>query len=358
MLDNSFAGGIELAPLADGNLTCPQDGAPATRKSWIDARRRLRNRKQRNNGCRFRLPATDQAKPAQGAHSTAAASPVKQLAGCLFIFCSAACFYLSTATIRWAHRNVSLAPAFFVFVRFVLGFALVNIILAVKRQPLRAKRYDLLIGRAVANSIAVYCFYMAVSKTSLAEGNVLNMTYPVFVVVFSWIFLKTQRDLFTSLGALAAFGGIWLILARGTMHISWVHLWGLASGISASFAIIFLNLSRQHHDTQTVLFYLFGLGTILTYAAFPHAIFWPNRLEAYYLVLCSVLAIAGQYCITFGYRYVTAVEGGIISSSRILLAATLGPVIASDPALSVRGWIGAAIIFAVNVLLALSKRKR
>jgi hypothetical protein len=65
----------------------------------------------------------------------------------------------------------------------------------------------------------------------------------------------------------------------------------------------------------------------------------------------------GQYCITFGYRYVTAVEGGIISSSRILLAATMGPFIAADPFLDYKGWLGAGLIFLVNVALAWRKSK-
>jgi drug/metabolite transporter (DMT)-like permease len=287
-----------------------------------------------------------------------AESKTRQILGCFLVFSAAALFYFSTATIRWASGHVALEPAFFVFVRFVSGFVLVNIILLIKRQPLRAKRYDLLAGRAVANTIAVYCFYTAVGKTTLAEANILNMTYPVFVAIFSWLVLKQQRDAIMTAGALAAFVGIWLVLARGPMMLSRLHLWGLASGISAAWAIIFLNVSRRYHDTQTVLFYLFGLGAILTYAAFPSAIFWPDRDEAYYLALCSGFAIAGQYCITFGYRYVTAVEGGIISSSRILLAAILGPFIAADPLLQLKGWFGAAVIMGVNIVLAVRKARK
>jgi hypothetical protein len=105
------------------------------------------------------------------------------------------------------------------------------------------------------------------------------------------------------------------------------------------------------------LFYLFGIGSIITYGAFSNAIHWPDRDEAYYLALSSGFAIMGQYCITFGYRYVTAVEGGIISSSRILLAATLGPFIATDPFLDLRGWLGAGLIFMVNAALAWRKSR-
>lgn len=119
-----------------------------------------------------------------------------------------------------------------------------------------------------------------------------------------------------------------------------------------------LNLIRRYHDPQTVLFYLFGLGAVFTYAASPSAVFWPNLTEACYLALCSGLAIAGQYCITVGYRYVTAMEGSIVSSSPILLAAVLGPQIAVDPALVLRGWIGAAFIMGVNILSVLRKSRK
>lgn len=282
---------------------------------------------------------------------------LKQSAGCILVFVAAACYYLSTVVIRKADNHVDLAPAFFVFVRFFLGFTIVCASMLIKGHRLKPKRYDLLIGRAVANGVAVYCFYTAVAKTTLAQANILNMTYPIFVALLSWILLKKQRDLTTTIGAVTAFAGIYLILGQGPLHFGWLHLWGLASGISASFAMIFLNLSRRYHDTETILFYLFGIGSILTYAAFSHAIHWPGPLELYYLALSSGFAIMGQYCITFGYRYVTAVEGGIISSSRILLAATMGPFIAADPFLDLKGWMGAGLIFMVNAALAWRKSK-
>jgi drug/metabolite transporter (DMT)-like permease len=280
---------------------------------------------------------------------------IKQTAGCILVFAAAAFYYLSTVVIRRAHSQLSIAPAFFVFVRFFLGFVIVCASMLLRRRRLNPRRYDLLIGRAVANSAAVYCFYTAVAKTTLAEANILNMTYPIFVALLSWVFLKKQRDWATTLGALAAFAGIYLILGRESLQFGWLHLWGLASGISASFAMIFLNLSRQHHDTETILFYLFGIGSILTYAAFSEAIYWPSAVELNFLALSSGFSILGQYCITFGYRYVTAVEGGIISSSRILLAAIMGPFIAADPMLDTRGWGGAALIFLVNAALAWRK---
>jgi drug/metabolite transporter (DMT)-like permease len=280
------------------------------------------------------------------------------IAGYVAIFASAFCFYLSTVVIRWSQPVVTLDPAFFVFTRFLLGFILVCLLLGLRRRRPQPRRYGLLIGRTLANCIAVYCFYKAVEVTSVAEANILNMTYPVFVTLLAWFMMKTQRDPYAIAIVIVAFGGIWLIVAPTPLALSYANLWGLASGTCAAFAIVFLNLSRRYHDTETILFYMFGLGTLLIYAAFAKHIFVPNRQEAYYLVLCGGFGIGGQYLLTLGFRYVTAVEGSIISSTRILLAAMLGPVIAGDHGLQLAGWLGALMIFGANVALTARKAQR
>ena len=277
--------------------------------------------------------------------------------GCLSILASAVFFYISTVVIRWAEAEVVLDASFFVFFRFIMGFFVISGILLLQRRPLKPRRYDLLIGRTVFNCIAVFCFYRAVTVTSLAEANILNMTYPIFLAVISWFLLKEQRDFIAILMVVIAFVGIWLILSPGRLAPNLQNLWGLASGITASLAILCLNISRQYHDTETILFYMFGLGSILIFGLFYDRIFWPDIVEFKYLFLCGVFGVGGQYLLTIGFRYVTAVEGAILSSSRILMAAILGPWIALDPPLNVAGWIGAMLIFLANVFLALRKAK-
>jgi len=230
-------------------------------------------------------------------------------------------------------------------------------VLAIQRRWLTPGRLDLVIGRTVFNCIAVFCFYRAVTATSLAEANILNMTYPIFLAILSWVVLKEQRDRVAVLMVGVAFGGIWLILVPGKITPDLQNLWGLASGISASVAILYLNISRRYHDTETVLFYVFGLGGVLIYAVFFDRIFWPNDAEFRYLFLCGAFGVAGQYLLTFGFRYVTAVEGSIISSTRILMAAILGPWIALDPPLTFAGWAGALLIFLANGVLAVRKAR-
>jgi len=281
----------------------------------------------------------------------------RQTVGWIAVFGSAFFFYLATLIIRWAAPHVTIQSAYFVFARLLLGFVVVSTTMLLQRQQLQPKRYHYLIGRTLANTVAVFCFYKAVELGSVAEANILNMTYPLFVALFSWFFLRGQRDLLSLLIVVVAFAGIWLVLAPGNMQPGWESLWGLSSGVAAAVAIIYLNTSRRHHDSQTILFFMFGLGAALMLIFFHDAIFMPNAVELFFLLSCSAAGVLGQYLITYGFLYVTAVEGSILSSSRILLAALFGPILVADPSLAISGWCGTLLIFSANVTLAFCKAK-
>jgi drug/metabolite transporter (DMT)-like permease len=282
-------------------------------------------------------------------------SPWPAILGGIAILGSAFCFYLTTIVVRLSAAHVHIEPAYFTFSRFLLGFVVVLGMMKGFGLRLRPRRYHLLLGRTIANCAAVFFFYKSVTVTSVAEANILNMTYPLFITLFSWFLFKDQRDLLAVATVLVAFVGIWLVLSPGTVGLKLSNLWGLASGVSASVAILYLNVSRQEHDINTVLFFLFGGGALLTFLVFHNSIFVPTLKEFYFLFACAASGILGQYLITLGFRYVTAVEGSIISSSRILMAAFLGPFLLTDPPLTISGWVGALLIFMANSFLAIRK---
>lgn len=281
----------------------------------------------------------------------------RQAVGWLAVFGSAFCFYLATVIIRWAQPHVDIETSYFVFGRFFLGFIVVCLTMLAGHQRPAPRKYHVLLGRTLANSIAVFCFYKAVDVGTLAEANILNMTYPLFVALFAWLFVKNQRDLFSLFAVGLAFCGIWLILSPGDMSFRWENIWGLSSGITAAAAMIYLNVSRKYHDSQTILFFMFGLGSLVMVVLFKSSIFLPDRQEFLFLFACSAVGVLGQYLLTYGFRFVTAVEGSIISSTRILIAALLGPALVGDPNLTVIGWCGALLIFGANSLLTTRRRK-
>ncbi|WP_321493971.1 EamA family transporter [uncultured Desulfobacter sp.] len=203
----------------------------------------------------------------------------KSTLGYLAVFTSAFCFYMSTVVIKWsAMAGLHIRTSMFTVARFILGFIIVCIAIWLGGHKIRIVKKKFLVGKALLNILAVFCFFKAVALTSVAQANILNMTFPLFIALLPWIFF---------------------------------------------------------HEMQL-----------------------PNSRELIYLFWCSTLAIAGQFLLTQGFRYVTAIEGGIIASTRIFLAALLGPVLVMDPALSFAGWIGAFLIFTGNVLLTVKKVRK
>lgn len=282
----------------------------------------------------------------------------KELWGSLAILGSAFCFYLSTVVVRWATTaNIGLNSQFLAFFRFLFGFVAIGGIMTIKRKIPQPHRYRLLFGRVLFNTVAVACFFRAIELTTTAEGNILNMTYPVFIAMISWFLFRERRDVLAVGMTFVAFLGIVLVLAPEEFRFASENLWGLASGITAALAIIFLQMARQHNDTDTVLVFVFGGGTILLGGIFWKHLALPNQHQALYLILCASTAFAGQYLLTLGFRYVSVVKGGIISLSRILLAALLGPYLTSDPHLTFFGWLGAVLILATNTYFIVRKPK-
>ena len=275
--------------------------------------------------------------------------------GWLALFGSALCFYLATVIISWGRPYVRVDSSYYVLARFLFGFVLVSATFLMEKRAPRCHNLHALLGRAFTNAAAVLFFYKAVEVSTVASANILNMTYPIFVAILSWFTLRSQRDLPAIGIVLISTLGIWLILKPGSSPSGHNEIWGLLSGIFAAFSMIYLTMCRRQHDSSTILFYVFAFGIVMMLPLMARSLFVPNATELFFLVICSLAGVVGQYLLTYGFLYVTAVEGSVISSSRILIAALLGPVLVADPPLDWAGWLGALLIFGANVALALRK---
>jgi drug/metabolite transporter (DMT)-like permease len=281
----------------------------------------------------------------------------KFMRGSLAIVSAEMCFYMATVVTRRATTTaVALNSESLTFARFLLGFLIFGVIFLAQRKLPRSQHYGILIGRAVFNTIAVASFFKAVEVTSVAAGNLLNMTYPIFIAIISWFVFRAQRDRWALAMTGVAFAGILLVLSPwGTVHLAWNNLWGLTSGVTAAIAIIFLSLARQQNDTDTILLFMFGGGTLLLGVFGWKSLHWPVGSQIWYLLACGGLGVIGQYFLTLGYRHVTAMQGGVLSLSRILYAALLGRFLTSDPPLALSGWIGALLILGANLYFIVRK---
>ena len=254
-------------------------------------------------------------------------------------------FTLSTVFSKLLTSSSNISAIEVTFSRFLLGVLVVSVIVYKSSISLVPNKLSLVVWRGVLNTAAVILFFLASQYTTITNTHMLNMTYPFFVFLFSPLFFRSEKispSLYLIL--IAALIGIWLVVNPSLDHINKGDVFGLLSGIVAAFAVITLNMARKNDSTLIVLFYLMSIGTVLNGLAMLPVFIWPRGSQWLWLLVSGGVGVLGQVCITYGYKYINARAGSLVSTSRILYAVLLGMLIFSED-LTLRITVGGILIF-------------
>jgi len=241
------------------------------------------------------------------------------------------CFVLATVLAKHASLEEGVPGIQMSFVRFACGFLVAGLVLLRTTRSFKPQSPRWVFLRAVANTISVLLFFAALDTTTVTNANLLNMTYPAFVLLFApWINREATRPLHYLLLVLAL-GGASLVLRPDLGGLTPGDLLGLVSGLVAGFAIPCLREARKHDGIWTIVFWLFTVGILVNGMFLLPVFVLPHKLSVI-LALAGggILGVVGQVLLTAGYRHISAAGGAIVSSSRILLAAVLGIALFSE----------------------------
>lgn len=252
-------------------------------------------------------------------------------------------FAFSTVLIKVISQPpYGLHPLMAVLSRFAIGFILTAAWALAKRVDLRPNNIGLVIWRGVLNTVAVSLFYCAVQFTTVTNTNLLNLSYPAWIFLASPLVNREKSPWYYGLFLLLTLVGAFLIVVPAATHGDWMRfftqgfnlgdLLALASGIVAAFGISVLREARKHDGTITVIFWLFGIGTLSILV--PALLVWKTPTDAWAwacLLGAGLCGYVGQLLITHGYRWVSATQGSLLSSSGILISALLGIAIFAEP---------------------------
>lgn len=276
--------------------------------------------------------------------------------GPLIVLLSAFAFYMATWELRRADEQYGVPAEVTVFFRFILGYLILQFYLFHNKVEVGNRFW--LWQRAIWNSVAVFLFMMSVAMAGVSRANFFNMTYPGFVALLAPSLLSEKVSFGHILGVVFALVGAALVGVRTGFvpEFTTGDILGLLSGLTAAVAIVALRRVRQSASTSMILFYTFRSGTFFTLPFFIWKVQfsqpWLENFSAWSAVVQSALwGVGGQLAITYGFRYVTAVTGSILSSARILIALVAG-VWLLDEKIGMVSAIGALLIFAANVIVA------
>jgi drug/metabolite transporter (DMT)-like permease len=271
----------------------------------------------------------------------------------LVLFSSALAYYFNSVVVAHSTKTTDLTAGFFTFGRAFLGSLVVSVLILFRGGIERPKEPRYMIFRAFAYFFATMTFFETITRLGPALGNLLNLTYPLFLAFFA---LKTGDDSRTIFGTIvsviAVFLGITMVLQPVSAELDLTAcLIGLSSGLAGAFSIASLRRARSHNSTDVILMFLFWISLPLSLLFFWREIYWPNLRELNLLFWGSLFGLLGQYLITLGSKRLSSTESGVISQSRILIAALCGSLFGLDKPLNFMALVGIGIIFIANIYL-------
>lgn len=251
--------------------------------------------------------------------------------GILCLLIAEFCFALSTVFGKFVTTGSDITGVELTFFRFLIGTVAVSAVMITTRISFRPVRTRYVVLRAILNTFAVLAFFTGIQYTTVTNANMLNLTYPVFVFCIAPFLNREKNHPANYLYLCIALIGVYLIINPDFRSINPGDISALLSGVIAGFGISILRESRKYDSSEVILFYLMMIGCLISFFVMLPFFIMPRGMMLVHTLLSGGIAVAGQACITFGYRYIGAAPGSVVSSSRMLFAVCIGVWFFADP---------------------------
>jgi drug/metabolite transporter (DMT)-like permease len=245
-------------------------------------------------------------------------------------------FAIGTVIVKIVTSSTSVSAVELAFSRFSTGFVLISSYILYTGKSLKPVKPFNVYMRGFFNCIAVIFFFMGVEYSNVSKANLLNMTYPVFVTILAPVINREKTGGSTILYLGIIMSGIYLVIipahsASPFSDINKGDIFAILSALATGFGISFLREAGKSNDFHVIIFYLMGIGTLISGAFTALSFIIPSGRYLLYILFMAVISFTGQIFITTGYKYIDAAPGSLVSSSRIIFAMIFGVVIFSDP---------------------------
>jgi drug/metabolite transporter (DMT)-like permease len=253
------------------------------------------------------------------------------LKGIVLLLMAELCFAASTVFAKLVTNTSAISGIEIASFRFLIGFVASAYTVYKLKIPVKPNNKKLVLWRAFLNTTAVILFFLSVQHTSITNANMLNMTYPVFIFLFSPLFIKSEKPKFINyIFLILSCIGIYFVINPNFNHIQIGDIFGLISGIVGGFSVITLRKARENDSTVLILFYLMGIGLIINALIVIPTFIAPQGINIFYVICSAVIGFAGQVFMTSGYKHISARDGSLVSGSRIIFAVLLGVAVFSE----------------------------
>lgn len=217
---------------------------------------------------------------------------------CMILACLL--FAVMGASVKIALREVPIYQA--VFFRSIISAFIIGGLILFTRSSFIGNNPLLLSGRGLAGFIALNLNFYTIAKISLGDATILNQTSPLFVALFSALFLGERLSKKGMLLSLVSFVGVALIVKPSFSHYNHAALAGLLGGMVA--ALAYISISRLHgsDSSLTMAFYFTAISSILSAPFMLHRAVLPSPRAWFCLILAGLTGTFAQLLLTYAYK--------------------------------------------------------
>ncbi|MCI5969048.1 DMT family transporter [Helicobacter sp.] len=254
-----------------------------------------------------------------------------------------------------------------VFARNLFGLIWILGALLLKPPKQTGGKPFVLALRGFAGGSAMLAYFYNISVMPLGTAYAFSYTSPIFIALFSVLFIRDKVTLKTWVAILLGFSGILLISNPKGTDLTFLGLCiGVYSGIGAALAYLSIAKLAKLYDSRVIILSLMLIGSLLPlltqivpYTSYPIALFepfvMPNLKEFLLILALGLVSTYAQIYLTKAYSIGNPPIIGALSYSAIFLA-TLAGIALGDKTPNALVLSGMLLIICGGILAVLHKR--
>lgn len=236
------------------------------------------------------------------------------------------------------------------WLRFLLGTVLCLVPLAFGYR-LRPQSYRALTLRGLFGSFAVLTYFLAIAHLPVGIATLLNSSSPLFVALFSFLFLRERLAPRTLLALLLTAIGVALVVLgnaqqhAGTALFHGSILWalvGLGSAVLAGAAVTTVRSMRQTEGSLEIYLAFCCVGGLLLAVPGTTDWVWPSARDLFWILAMGLSAAVAQVAMTHALRDVHAISAALILQLTPVATLLLGALFLAER-LTALGLCGAIV---------------
>jgi drug/metabolite transporter (DMT)-like permease len=274
----------------------------------------------------------------------------KYLSSIMVMATSTVFFSVMAGLVRYASNIDSYKTAFF---RFAIGLCLLCTAALFKKIPLTFNKSKLLFLRGFLGGIAVFIYYLSLSKIGIIKGTVIFYAYPIFATIGGVFLLREKVSWKKWVIILSSFIGIYLIASSRTGTITELGVYdivAIAGSVISGTAIVLVKKLRDTESSYSIYFAQCAIGFWLV--VIPANIV-PCEIGisgGVILLLIGLTASAGQLCMTYAYRNLPVSTGSLLSMLTPVFSIIIGVILFKEY-ISLKCLAGIIIVISACVMV-------